>query len=119
MEKLKYTPGPWTHGHYGLWSLWVGPSEKEIRVAAIAWDGVNSRTEARENARLIAAAPELLEACQHLLAPFENMVHYLPIEQHKDARDRINKARAAIAKAEGDEPRVDRAKLARIMAGRE
>lgn len=50
--------------------------------------------EAKANARLIAAAPELLEVAQSILA--DDMLQYLPAEY-------IAKVRAAIAKATGDQ----------------
>ncbi len=91
-----HTPGPWTVD-------WES-SDLFSQFHARAWinaeglhhigyvDGPSSE-ERRANARLIAAAPELLEALQLLVAGIENGVSktFVPL-QH---------ARAAIAKAEG------------------
>jgi hypothetical protein len=50
---------------------------------------------------LHAAAPELLEACQTLLARFYLIVKTLPVKQQADAKATINQAADTIAKAEG------------------
>lgn len=49
----------------------------------------------KPNARLIAASPELLAACKGLLGAVEGWI--------ANPEDRINQARAAIAKAEGND----------------
>lgn len=54
------------------------------------------------DARLIAAAPELLEACKALHRMYGISIDGQPWEVPDD--DPINLARAAIAKAEGQEP---------------
>jgi hypothetical protein len=51
--------------------------------------------DALDNARLIAAAPDLLEACEALLEAYEFTI----APMHSEA---IDKARAAIAKAKGE-----------------
>ena len=99
----KHTPGPWK----------VESSSKDgsrvTAIALVAWCGANScfgvdgnqfisAKQARANARLIAAAPELLEALKALDSAF--MSHTLwngepPVE--------IVQARAAIAKATGEQ----------------
>lgn len=93
----KHTPGPWekvdgtdgiTRGIRG----WHGP---EI-VNVINWNGISRATSVtgQANAKLIAAAPDLLEACIELigLAEREGWRHVS-----------IIKAREAIAKAIGGE----------------
>lgn len=91
-----YTPGPW----YVDWES----SDLFSQFSARAWinadglhhigyvDGPNSGERAA-NARLIAAAPDLLEALILLVAGIENSVSdtYIPLV----------KARAAITKVEG------------------
>ena len=87
-DTAKYTPGPW------------GAVERDRIIDIFAGDRVPARInddagyspEARANARLIAAAPELLEACRDLVFRFEHM------DDLVDA-DAINVACAAIAKA--------------------
>ena len=92
---MKHTPGPWTQDHTkeGKACVWLdGHTEPEI------WMGnketrIDCNTEA--NARLVAAAPELLAALQLLLAQDDNGEDEIWVR---------NKARAAIAKATGEQP---------------
>ena len=89
-EKPAHTPGPWT-------SAWVGTRPHGV---AVVWLGENtdkrieiigtSKDEA--NARLIAAAPEMLEALRNLVMDWERVIGPIP-EDHE--------AQVAIAKAEG------------------
>lgn len=63
--KAQHTPGPWfvtkfTDGIYGI----TFEDGGDLRVELIGTIGTNENQEA--NARLIAAAPELLEACQYI-----------------------------------------------------
>lgn len=63
----------------------------------------------KEHLALIAAAPELLEACREMWTIAETEYAHLAAQQaveegsflHKD-RQRLDRARAVIAKAEGD-----------------
>lgn len=57
---------------------------------------VNKLEEAKANARLIAAAPELLEALQSVIWAEDSQPDHL--------EDAIRHARAAIAKATGEQP---------------
>lgn len=81
MSKPEYTEGPWVWGHSGIDGLWVGPFD-ETPVAIVPHDGglegVPSRDNSRNNARLIAAAPELLEALEDVLSIVKNdgQLHY-------------------------------------------
>jgi len=99
----KHTPGPWGWSHReipsGNYSTQVyDANEKEI--ATIAWYPVrqnNITTTSREaNARLIAAAPDLLQSCRGMLHALET-----------DCRDTdkwaalMGEAVAVIAKATG------------------
>jgi len=89
---MNHTPGPWEYE----------PSTKTIRakpsnywLATLdSWDGA-IKHQNNANARLIAAAPELLEACQYVIKRAKNvngkLFPLLPI---------LN----AIRKAEGREP---------------
>ncbi len=74
----EHTPGPWT-------AVYVGCSD---------WDLSGPVTE--QDWKLAAAAPDLLQALTLLVAGIENSVSdtYIPLV----------KARAAIAKATGDQP---------------
>ena len=98
-----HTPGPWTIHESAFSSslvkeLHIGTS---TRTAACVYDdcaaGILARSEVEANARLIAAAPELLEALEAVLPDLE---HY--VATHGPGPDkRLAIARAAIAKAKG------------------
>lgn len=87
-----FTPGPWSINKYGDV---VDPAGKDIRVQGMT---LTSTETAQANARLIAAAPELLEAASTALA-------FLERGQAIDAETAnglvLARLRAAIAKATG------------------
>lgn len=91
MSAHKHTPGPWhSTGRY------VGSGHAKMNICECSdnsgcW---SNAPEAVANARLIAAAPELLEAAMAFIAPFDG----IEVVQDSD----IAKARAAIAKATGE-----------------
>ena len=88
----KHTPGPWrymagTHSHYD--------SEGKAIARVYGPRGIDcSRRDA--NARLIAAAPDLLEALKGMLSRTDGQAIYNFMEPQREA------ARAAIAKATGE-----------------
>jgi hypothetical protein len=91
------TPGPWETYEF---DDQIGVSGNYADVADCTgleyrFDSSRSREEILANARLIAAAPDLLEALKALLF---NATHGNGLEAHYRAQD---DARAAIAKAEG------------------
>lgn len=93
-----HTPGPWRLcGAFGMQGL-VEPSAGGNPVASVTgYYHHAGQTEA--NARLIAAAPDLLEALQRLIP---HAVHMESCSHDDDGvRRDIERARAAIAKAEG------------------
>ncbi len=110
----KYTAGPWKikeeepNSHLG-WSI-GSETDKEKLVASVYL--INYRSsygkgeafrdkenfESVSNARLIASAPELLEACKEALKEFNEM-GYTP--NYAD-----NMLREVIAKAEGDDTKI-------------
>ena len=95
----QHTPGPWVVGnldkndqrlvrgeHFEIATCWhhcVGSIEKEMEA----------------NARLIAAAPELLEALEQVLIEYDEVD--LADHEPQSFTSAINEARAAIAKAKG------------------
>jgi len=98
-----HTPGPWAIHESAFSSSLV----KELhigtptRTAACVYDdcaaGILVRSEIEANARLIASAPELIEALEAVLPDLE---HY--VATHGPGPDkRLAIARAAIAKARG------------------
>jgi len=82
----KHTPGHWRIGDAGLTVF--GPPNGNSSPETIA------RTRNRANARLIAAAPDLLALVQEILSD----------ELASLAPGTIERARAAIAKATGEAP---------------
>ena len=90
-NETKHTPGPWEA--VGLTVCQVPPGGREIIFGAHNTRS-GDKDERQANARLIAAAPELLEALRGLVETSETRDR-LAIE------DALIHARAAIAKAEG------------------
>ena len=86
----KHTPGPWRYSDQG-----VGPRGKSLGIIVCTAKGLpmffmpRGKEELVANARLVAAAPELLEALKEVVAISDRKT---------DAWDR---AHAAIVKAEG------------------
>lgn len=102
----KHTPGPWAydtcyrHG-YVVWS-----SEHECVVDAQDDEGRYGAILSEPNARLIAAAPEMLEALQDLAA-YADVCELLLMDggysgKAQSLRRRVTKAMSAIAKATGE-----------------
>ena len=116
--QTKHTPGPWeVHGNN------IVATKGNVDVAVICYSGEHFTGEDKANARLIAAAPELLEALRNVVGAFTTnpdpesrpisatwLAEYLrhrkcprgermgpSLEQIQD--ECINTARAAIAKA--------------------
>jgi hypothetical protein len=102
----EHTPGPWTIspacGDFVVPQLDGFPSG--VAAVAVALRGAPNRSEEEvgANARLIAAAPELLDALKNLMhaehAPYRGPLQYDSVRE--DAWDR---ARAAVARAAGRE----------------
>lgn len=95
-EVAKHTPGPWTHMAGMPTNILDGGG---LRVARCDFDGDFDHPQAHANARLIAAAPELLAA---LTAMCNRFPYWFPHDSgHCDpaALALVTNARAAIAKA--------------------
>jgi hypothetical protein len=100
---IKHTPGPWTYWnniHYGWktnpYSVTVQkPGVHSVTVANIPARQTISKDEARANAKLISAAPDLLDALQTMPQG--------PSNTDQEWWDWIDKARKAIDKATGEE----------------
>jgi hypothetical protein len=95
----KHTPGPWKADDKGkavFIPLRAHHCEQlGIQVGFVSWE---DDKESLANARLIAAAPELLEALKRI-AKIGNQPYGTDYEEIDEAREI---ARAAIAKAEGE-----------------
>lgn len=92
---MTHTPGPWERHEAGAI---VGPKldDKPVWLRPVIARFETGVKEA--DARLIAAAPELLEALEFTLAALEDI-----FGKNKADVGAINTARAAIAKARGQE----------------
>lgn len=98
MSAAKHTPGPWRVGTSGPNLCPTIGTMRGLMVAMVA-HGHEHPTQA--NARLIAAAPDLLEEARTDLQAWENALELCLIpERHRDtALARIERLRTAIAKA--------------------
>lgn len=86
----RHTPGPWRVGDAGS-TVFGAPGSRPLMVASITHRIVPDATQ-RANARLIAAAPEMLDALRLVLRQGEAI--------HPDMST-LSYVREAIAKAEG------------------
>ncbi len=122
----KHTPGPWIADwdDGGQWYVNIGG----LSVSGNALRGDSGGCIESANARLIAAAPELLEACKWFLAQLESGMLVRDIT--KDAEPMwgtrmmrfvagIGNAARAIAKAEGLSPENAEASHAPTPVGRD
>ena len=91
-----YSPGPWRTTHSEVNGYRVSDSTG-WGVAVVLKD-----TNDEANARLIAAAPQMLEALEELVE-LKDRRHSLPVEIYQESREKAwNKCRAAIAAAKGE-----------------
>jgi hypothetical protein len=93
---VKFTPGPWQvqDKFLNVFTCTEGLTGFTIHLAKVNEDQVNGRrSEALANARLIAAAPELLEALQH--------AHDYLAASGWESDPRMHKIIAALDRAEG------------------
>jgi len=101
-----HTPGPWHHGkmfettHDGVDRAFfgIGTEVAPTHIGYASVTGLVNQAEAEANARLIVAAPELLEACKALL---EWTGKHVESHRFHELGQVENAARNAIAKAEG------------------
>lgn len=85
-----YTPGPWSATYDGVWAK--TPWNATVRLATITHPSPMNGIDGGANARLICAAPDLLEA----------LLGCIPqLELGNGEAEHIKAARAAIAKATG------------------
>jgi len=106
MSEQKHTPGPWKANLYlgGAYAIdRIAPNGDRLATVAT----VCGALETKANARLIAAAPDLLEACRNaertirrLCQMYNEEVDH--IDEYLESSDKnIKPIRKAIAKAEG------------------
>ena len=108
MNKQAWTAEPWIPNRFNMDSPLTVISEKGEWVCRVSSD-LNWANQSAEqefaNARLIAAAPELLESLKDVVPYAEAYYRGLPDDgpEQDYVRPIINKAIAAIARAEGEE----------------
>ena len=90
---MKHTPGPWEHNDTDMLQVQGRVMGYSVPISLIQKRSVGPM-QAKANARLIAAAPELLEALKQLVNRFEQSGAY-------DHDHTIELAQSVIAKAEG------------------
>lgn len=86
-----HTPGPWAANPDGL----IHAGKNRLHIAQAATIGMGHAAAA--NARLIAAAPDLLAALQALEWAVDGVAYI-----QEEYAEQVEKARAAIAKATGE-----------------
>lgn len=116
MTNGKHTPGPWHYIGDGFdscaaadcgtdgYTVITRDSEGAFEGTICEIDYQNDDAEAEANARLIAAAPELLEALEGMFEDFISIPEMRDKPEYiaKVVAERKEKARAAIAKAKGE-----------------
>lgn len=103
----KHTPGPWKRLNIGIDKpgTLIVPQESNVADGYIAsCNYVRSIDETTSNARLIAAAPELLEACQAMIEWDDREKDHSNTfdERMAQCSRAFDLARAAISKATGE-----------------
>ncbi len=100
---MSHTPGPWVFGGKNSWEIWSN-AKGESHGYAVAYlkpkldnRPIQDEAEREANARLIAAAPELLEALKGIPDHILNCGHAYP----HTAACFCCVVKAALAKAEG------------------
>jgi|GEM_PF-1192213 len=94
VEAGRHTPGPWWVAGKGT-IRWGDPKSSRT-----GWIGTVNWRDKEANARLIAAAPDLLEAAQKVLAHLEARIEGAP-SNAVPVFDGIAELHDAISKAEG------------------
>lgn len=105
MTTKKHTPGPWEWGanvpddpHTASHFRVLGNQSTSVLIHQAHWPVTD------EDVRLIAAAPDLLQAAKHALSEFddfENVCDESEVEGYSTMFDAARALRDAIAKAEG------------------
>jgi hypothetical protein len=101
MSGYKHTPGPWAIEQCGENTIKVfkATDKKRGRIATIKTKDSSWLELDEADAKLIASAPELLEALELCLGTFEHMPEKIGGTSSTAA---VRKARLAIAKAKGE-----------------
>lgn len=95
MNETKFTPGPWLFSSYKSGNSVIVIDGKEFDVATVNYPNRDA------NAHLIAAAPELYEACEILFKITTGMMKQIPHSGFEPGSP-LGKCEAALAKARGE-----------------
>ena len=98
--EVKHTPGPWAYRPSNSGHFIAGAGANSGYLAEVRHCRTNQDVKA--DARLIAAAPELLEALTDAVIDFDNWAAHEDNYPHEHLVVWAEKARAAIAKAKGE-----------------
>lgn len=103
----KHTPGPWRVAKTGTPSKRIFAGDELIATIRHFFRGADAigplPSQATANARLIAAAPDLLEACKQTLAEMRAYVGESEFDKSDPSQFVFDLLKSAIAKAEGKE----------------
>lgn len=103
-DKPRYTPGPWL---IDQWGGIVSPDGERILASGLSLfmsGGKDDRDLAEANSRLIAAAPDLLAACETLDSLNCCTGYSLPDADYPKLWDALCEARVALARVRGVTP---------------
>jgi len=95
----QHTPGPWYRDPYAENDIVSGTPEDGASICTMWEDGYKDEAQPRANANLITAAPDLLEALEDLVT----LVDFIADEYDLSRMSETKAARAAIAKAKGED----------------
>jgi hypothetical protein len=103
-ERAGPTPGPWFHARdtFGVMRIWDVKNQDDV--ATTLGDGSISADQREANAHLIAAAPELLEACKNALSTlraYQMVLHAAGNKPFSIPDFVLSNLKDAISKAEG------------------
>jgi hypothetical protein len=92
---MKHTPGPWVASGNGV----------HFGTECVATTHMEPREQRQADARLIAAAPDLLEALRDLEKEFRRVfpIYYYSEPWAHDKNEKLKYAQAIIAKATGEQ----------------
>ena len=95
----EHSPAPWRRGQVGNLRIYAADEfgEKSGPIAEVLHR--HDPAERAANARLIAAAPALQEACQRAKGELQYMAEKMP---HTNARDALEQVKAALSLTEGE-----------------
>jgi len=107
MNAIQHTPGPWNlPSHVAGGDIGIIADSRLLAMVTNDEDEPIADSEQLANARLMAAAPELLALCKTLRQRLADLLRHVDEDTDSDAdlahdRDAVDDADAAIAKAEG------------------